>query len=330
MFSIQTPARVALLISLASASLFAQTPSREIVFGDNFAAGPSPLWNNYDGLWTANGGQYYAQVPNDAPLTYTGLPFVLTDFTLTVTTVAGDGGIWLRSNENSPYGDYLLLVIGGDNYGQGARGGQAGTSLYFANAQKVALEQVDNVFVPGETYTITVTARGDRYSVYINGATTPVATLVNSDYPYGQVGLYDDQPNTFTGDGFGVPTTFSNFFVLGTEVPPGVSILSPGSGCQLQRRGRPIPPEIPFDGNRGDRSRGSDHRPGRGNDSDWNGGEHGRFHCHRALTGPCGFFAFPARGFLPARSRRFKFVISLKSEAVLFGAAPRELGQELT
>jgi hypothetical protein len=230
MFSIQTPARVALLISLASASLFAQTPSREIVFGDNFAAGPSPLWNNYDGLWTANGGQYYAQVPNDAPLTYTGLPFVLTDFTLTVTTVAGDGGIWLRSNENSPYGDYLLLVIGGDNYGQGARGGQAGTSLYFANAQKVALEQVDNVFVPGETYTITVTARGDRYSVYINGATTPVATLVNSDYPYGQVGLYDDQPNTFTGDGFGVPTTFSNFFVLGTEVPPGVSILSPGSG----------------------------------------------------------------------------------------------------
>jgi hypothetical protein len=230
MFSIRTPARVALLIPLASAALFAQSPTREIVFGDNFATGPSPLWNNYDGLWTANGGQYYAQVPNDGPLTYTGLPFVLTDFMLTVTTVIGDGGIWLRSDENSPYGEYLLLVLGGDNYGQGARGGLAGTSLYFANAQKTVLGQVDNVFVPGETYTITVTARGDTYSVYINGATTPVLTLVNSNYPYGQVGLYDDQPNTLTGSGVGAPTTFSKFLLSGIGVPPGVGILSPDSG----------------------------------------------------------------------------------------------------
>jgi hypothetical protein len=190
----------------------AQSPTSQIVFGDNFAKGPSPLWNNYDGLWTANGGQYYAQVPNYEPLTYTGLPFVLTNFTLTVTTA------------------YLLLVLGGQGYGQGDRGGLAGTSLYFANAQRTVLSQVENVFVPGETYTITVTARGDTYSVYINGAITPVITFVNSDYPYGQVGLYDDQPNTITGDGFGVPTTFSNFLLSGIEVPPSVRILSPDSG----------------------------------------------------------------------------------------------------
>lgn len=230
MLSIQTPARVALLIAIASAALLAQSPSRGIVFGDNFATGPSQLWNNYDGLWTANLGQYYAQVPNYQPLTYTGLPFVLTDYTLTVTTVIGDGGIWLRSNENSPYGDYLLLVLGGDGYGQGMRGGVSGTSLYFANAQQTGLNQVDNVFVPGETYTITVTARGDTFSVYINGATTPVATYVDSTFPYGQVGLYDDQPNTITGTGFGAPTSFSKFLLSGIGVPPAVSILSPDSG----------------------------------------------------------------------------------------------------
>ncbi len=79
---------------------------------------------------------------------------MLTDFTLTVTTVIG-------------------------------------TRSIFAKPQKTVLSHVDNAFVPGETYTIAVTGR----------ATTPVATLGNSDYPQGQVGLYDDQPNTITGSG---------------------------------------------------------------------------------------------------------------------------------
>jgi hypothetical protein len=89
---------------------------------------------------------------------------VLTDFTLTVTTVIG-------------------------------------TRSIFAKPQKTALSHVDNAFVLGETYTIAVTGRGDTYLIYINGATTPLATLGNSDYPQGQVGLYDDQPNTITGSG---------------------------------------------------------------------------------------------------------------------------------
>ena len=33
----------------------------------------------------------------------------------------------------------------------------------------------------------------------------------------GQVGLYDDQPNTVLG-GFGAPTTFSNFILTGFEL----------------------------------------------------------------------------------------------------------------
>jgi hypothetical protein len=104
---------VAALAALAPA-VWAQPPSKTVTFTDNFASGPSALWNNYAGNWTASGGQYFAQVPDNNPLTYTGLPFDLTDYTLTVTTVAGDGGIWLRSTESSPYnGDSVLLVLGG-------------------------------------------------------------------------------------------------------------------------------------------------------------------------------------------------------------------------
>jgi hypothetical protein len=221
---------LAAITLVAAHSLFAQSPTRLVKFSNSFAANPSPLWNNYTGNWTAAGGQYYAQAPNDSPLTYTGLPFVVTDYILTVTTVVGDGGIWLRSDENSPYGNYLLLVLGGDNYGQGGRGGKAGTSLYFATPTESS-SQVENVFTPGVAYTITVTAKGNTYSVYINGATTPVATYVDTklQFPSGQVGLYDDQPNTTTGSGSGTPTSFSNFSLSAVAVPPLITSLSPAA-----------------------------------------------------------------------------------------------------
>jgi len=234
MFSPRTQTKTILhAVTLAAAIMGTGTlkaqPTR-ILFTDNFTPGPSALWNNYAGQWTAAGGQYYAQVPTDSPLTYTGLPFVFTDFTLTVTTIAGDGGIWLRSDANSPYKDYLLLVIGGNGYGVGDRGGTAGTSIYFATASDSIINEVDNVITPGGTYTITVTARGDTYSVYLNASATPVATLVDSRFPVGQVGLYDDQPNTVTGNGFGTPTTYTDFLLRGTAVPPGISLFEPGSG----------------------------------------------------------------------------------------------------
>jgi hypothetical protein len=217
----------ALLMVPQTTALLAQPPARTITFKDSFAPSPSALWNNYAGNWTASSGQYYAQVPNYSPLTYTGLPFVLTDYTLTVTTVIGDGGIWLRSDENNPYGAYILLVLGGDGYGQGDRGGTAGSSIYFATSTKSGINQVDGVFTPGATYTITVTAVGNTYSVYVNGSATPVITFVDSAIPYGQVGLYDDQPNTTNGSGFGPPTTFSNFSLTGTPVPAQITSFSP-------------------------------------------------------------------------------------------------------
>jgi hypothetical protein len=220
------PVFLLLPLTMESGALFAQQPARTITFTDSFAPSPSALWNNYAGNWTASSGQYYAQSPNFAPLTYTGLPFVLTNYTLTVTTVIGDGGIWLRSNGNNPYGDYVLLVLGGDGYGQGDRGGTAGTSIYFATSSQSGLNQVDGVFTPGATYTITVRVVGDTYSVYVNNSASPVATFMDSTTPYGQVGLYDDQPNT-SGGGFGLPTTFSNFSLTGTPAPPQITSFSP-------------------------------------------------------------------------------------------------------
>lgn len=78
------------------------------------------------------------------------------------------------------------------------------------------MDEVQGVFTPGGTYTLTVTAVGDVYSVYVNGSSTPITTLTNSDFTYGQIGLYDDQPNTITGSGFGPPSTFSDFNLTGT------------------------------------------------------------------------------------------------------------------
>jgi hypothetical protein len=40
--------------------------------------------------------------------------------------------------------------------------------------------------------------------------------LVDNTFSHGEVGLYDDQPNTTTGSGSGAPTTFSNFSLQGT------------------------------------------------------------------------------------------------------------------
>ena len=222
--------RAVALFTLEAALVFGQEPAKVVTFTDNFTPAASELWNSYSGNWSASAGQYSAQVPNDAPLTFTGLPFVLTDYTLTVTTVIGDGGIWVRANENDPTADYILLVLGGNDYGQGARGGDAGNSIYFATAAKSGSKEVHGVFTPGGTYTITVTARGDTYSAYINGSKTPVLTYVSSAFPSGQVGLYDDQPNTVSGSGFGPATTFSNFSVTGSALPPQINFFAPAGG----------------------------------------------------------------------------------------------------
>lgn len=202
-----------------------------VSFSDSFTPTASPLWNNYAGNWTASNGQYYAQTPNNNPSTYSGLPYELTNYTLTVTVNnLGDGGIWVRGDGqdqftvNGTYANGIALILGGENYGQGGRGGNAGTSIYWvAPGMGGNVNEVNGVFTPGDTYTIKVTAVGDTFSAYINGSSTPVTTLVDNNFAYGRVGLYDDQPNTATGNGFGPPTTFSNFSLQGTLYNAGPS-----------------------------------------------------------------------------------------------------------
>jgi len=201
---------IAAIFAFFSVSLHAQ------LFTDNFCNGASPLWNNYSGSWTTSGCTYFATIPNNSPSATTEVPFELTDYTVTVTVNSlADGGIWNRSDGTNQNG--ILLVLGGNGYGQGNRGGNAGKSIYWHIVQNgvasVPQSEVDGVFTPGQTYTITVRVSGNTYSAYINGSSTPVTTLVNSTFASGRVGLYDDQPNTTTGTGSGDPTTFSNLIL---------------------------------------------------------------------------------------------------------------------
>ncbi len=73
-----------------------------VFFSDNFNTGASPLWGNEAGGWYASGGVYNAQSPSNNPLTYSSLPYDLTDFVvdLDINNVS-DGGIFLRSSRDS-------------------------------------------------------------------------------------------------------------------------------------------------------------------------------------------------------------------------------------
>ena len=208
--------RFAILASLlGAASLSAQT----VNFSDNFNP-PSNLWSNSTGNWTATAGNYAAQVPDSIPPAATLLPFDLTSYTLTVTiNSVGDSGIYLRTNAAGT--KFILLVIGGSGYGEGTRGGIAGTSIYFVDntTSSQGTDLIPSVVLPGNTTRITVKAVGNTFSVYTNSAITPVTTFTDSAAGSdGLVGLYDDQPNITSGHGSGTPTTFSNFSVQGTLV----------------------------------------------------------------------------------------------------------------
>jgi hypothetical protein len=215
-----------------------------VSFSDSFSPAASSLWSDSSGHWTTSNGQYFAQVPSNSPVTFTGLPFDLTNFTVDVTVNSlGDGGVWLRTEgtdlvNGSPQ-DGILLVTGGDGYGQGARGGTAGTSLNFNIVQNGVLsgaEEVDNVFTPGTTHNLKVVVSGDTYSAFVDGSTTPTIVFTNSIYSDGDVGLYDDQPNV-AGGGSGTPQTFSAFSVSGTTVPePAFAFLTLGILPLLLRR----------------------------------------------------------------------------------------------
>ena len=179
-------------------------------FHDNFTGGASPVWGNEVGNWAAVGGNYAAQAPSNSPPTYTGLPFVVDDFTFLVDVQQlQDGGIWLRSVDNN---NGILLVTGGN--------GGTGTGFYWhvvtAGSASAQMNPVSGLFVPGVSNAhLRVEVRGATYAVYVDHACTPATTLTSSAFANGRVGLYDFSAQTFDN------VTLSDRFA------PEVSPLSP-------------------------------------------------------------------------------------------------------
>ena len=194
----------------------------QIIFTDNFDSGASPMWSNLRGNWFAASGVYQAANPQNNPPTFTGLPFVLQNFAIDVDiNQVADGGFWLRCDPTGTNG--VVLVTGGNGWGAGNRGGNAGRSLYwhvitaanYNNPPK--LNEVVGVFNPSvDNVHLRVEVVSNTYSVFLNGSTNATTTLIetNNIYSMGHVGLYD-----FSGQ------TFDNFVL---QIPPGFGPYSLG------------------------------------------------------------------------------------------------------
>lgn len=206
------------LVVVVLALAFAPAPAMAFKFSDNFNP-PSSAWSGASGNWTASGGDYYAQQPNNNPEALSYLPYVFNDvsdrLTVTVNNL-GDGGILFLAPKGS---NYLLSVLGGSGYGQGARGGDAGNSAYWATAAdpSATFGLVTGVFSPGSTYRLTIKVSDGTFALY-KGA-TELTSYSDPGLTHFKVGLYDDQPNTTTGGGFGPAQSFSNFHVSGKRGP---------------------------------------------------------------------------------------------------------------
>jgi len=213
------------LISLTSAQIYF-IPGAEafVIFQDNFDSGASFLWGNENGNWSASGGVYDAQYPNNNPATYSSLPFDLKDFAvdLDINRVQ-DGGIFLRSSRNSNGISGVLLVTGGE--------GKTGTGLYWHivtnNQYGPAFNPVSGLFQSGvSNIHLRVEVKGDTYSAFLNRSNTLVTTLTTNMFSQGRVALYD-----YSGQ------TFDNLVIESTPVPEpstilGLGLLGFGAFCQ--------------------------------------------------------------------------------------------------
>lgn len=162
------------------------------VFVDTFDSGAAPEWGNEVGNWVAQGGVYFAQAPNNSPLTYSSLPFELVDFSIDVDiNKVQDGGIWLRSSGND---NGVLLVTGG--YGGTSSG------LYWHVVQNGSasspMGSVDHLFIPGVSdIHLRVVVSGNVYSAYVNASSTPATSISTPAFSSGRVALYDFSNQTF-------------------------------------------------------------------------------------------------------------------------------------
>jgi hypothetical protein len=223
----------AAILSLTCAAIASTAALGQAVFSDNFDAGPSPLWENQRGNWSATAGEYAAGAPTNNPPTCSALPFVLGDLEMEVDVIdVIDGGLWLHIDQAGDNG--VLLVTGGD--------AQTGRGFYWHTIRNGGVTgtfgRTGPLFNQLDDLHLRVTVVGDTYALYLNGGMAPVTMLVNSEFPTGRVGLYDYAVGAqrfdnfvlrspcivdFNGDGFVNPDDLSDFitcFFLQVQLPP--------------------------------------------------------------------------------------------------------------
>jgi len=163
----------------------------QTIFTDDFTSGPDAQWGNEVGNWQEVGGEYHAQSPSTLPNASSSLPFVLSDFMFTA-DISGidDGGLWLRSSSTADAigrEGVLVVLVGANVYFHNVSGGSYGSIL----------GSVAHGLGSGGSGTVTVSAIGDDYSVFIDGSASAVTTLNTSDHTTGQIALYDNGNQSF-------------------------------------------------------------------------------------------------------------------------------------
>jgi hypothetical protein len=167
-----------------------------LIFYDSFNAAPNPLWLNEVGNWGTSGGAYSAGSPGFSPNAHSLLPFALTDFRVrTDTTQLGDGGVWLRATDSPGTGVGVNGVL----------------ALLKPGAGQVAFTVVQNgVFgplnpsasLPQGPHSFDIVVSGTNYSLFVDGASTPLLSMDSTAFTSGQTGLYDNVTNGY--DNFSV------------------------------------------------------------------------------------------------------------------------------
>jgi hypothetical protein len=189
------------LLVIAAAITSITSAARAFTFTDDFSPQASALWSNSIGNWTSASGTYFAQVPSDAPFTYSGLPFDFTNshFSVTVTMRIGDSGFWLDT-DGSTFNS-IGICFGCNGFSGIGSPFPRGTSAYWSiiqhNADFTPVNQVDGVFIPGETATVSVLIDGNTYQAFkdpdgvFDANSVLLTTLVDNTFSHGQFGLYD-------------------------------------------------------------------------------------------------------------------------------------------
>ncbi|MCA9285654.1 MAG: hypothetical protein KDA22_10585 [Phycisphaerales bacterium] len=162
-------------------------------FSDDFASGPSELWGNEVGAWSAPSGAYLATQPDNFPNAYSSLPFELEDFSIDMDVSSiSDGGIWLRSAAapGSAVGIKGVLLVTG-------AGSTGGTGAYWHIVADGAgygsiINGVAGLFPAGGTAHFRIEVRCGTYLLFVNGSDTPATSVTTDLFPTGRVALYSN------------------------------------------------------------------------------------------------------------------------------------------